>query len=196
MNEFRTDDRQASMQTGAGLDTGDVVEKAKTAGRQVQAAAADIAGSSTDALRDHASHAMDAAKDLASSAQDRIQDKITEQKSIGADYASNFADTMRRAADQFDGNMPVAGDYMRKAADQIEYAADAVRDGNMNDLVQGAQKFARSQPTAFFGLALLAGFGVVRFLKSASAPASSPNEMRSPSEDDLRPSYEANRRAM
>jgi hypothetical protein len=62
----------------------------------------------------------------------------------------------------------VAGNYIRKAAAQIENAADALREGNFNDLVQGAQKFARNQPTAFFGLALLAGFGAVRFLKSAS----------------------------
>ena len=52
-----------------------------------------------------------------------------------------------------------------------------MRDGNLNDLVQGAQRFARSQPTAFFGLALLAGFGAVRFLKSASgAPGQQASE--------------------
>ena len=41
-----------------------------------------------------------------------------------------------------------------------------LREGNFSDLVQGAQKFARSQPTAFFGLALLAGFGAIRFLRA------------------------------
>jgi len=51
---------------------------------------------------------------------------------------------------------------------QQKGASDALRDGNVNDLVQGVQRFARNQPTAFFGLALLAGFGVVRFLKSAT----------------------------
>ena len=76
---------------------------------------------------------------------------------------------MRQAANHFDADVPVAGSYMRKAAGQIETAADALREGNFSDLVQGAQKFARSQPTAFFGLALLAGFGAVRFLKSASS---------------------------
>jgi hypothetical protein len=38
-----------------------------------------------------------AAKDIASSAQDRHQDKIAEQKGIGANYVSHFADTMRQA---------------------------------------------------------------------------------------------------
>jgi len=34
--------------------------------------------------------------------------------------------------------------------------------------VRGAQSFARRQPTAFLGIAVLAGFGVVRFLKSSA----------------------------
>ena len=75
---------------------------------------------------------------------------------------------MRRAAGEFDADIPVAGTYIRKAAAQVENAADALRRGNLNDLVQGAQAFARNQPTAFLGLAVLAGFGAVRFLKSSS----------------------------
>lgn len=146
-----------------------VAEQAKAAGRDVQNAAVDLVGTSAEALKGHASHAVDVAKDLASSAQDRLQDKVAEQKGLGADYVTNFAGAMRQAANHFDSDVPVAGAYMRKAADQIETAAGALREGNFRDLVQGAQKFARSQPTAFFGLALLAGFGAVRFLKSASS---------------------------
>jgi hypothetical protein len=147
----------------------DVAEQAKAAGRDVQNAAVDLANTSAQALKGHASHAVEAAKELASSAQDRLQDKVAEQKGLGADYVNSFAGAMRQAANHFDSDVPVAGTYMRKAADQIETAADALREGNFSDLVQGAQKFARSQPTAFFGLALLAGFGAVRFLKSASS---------------------------
>jgi hypothetical protein len=146
----------------------DVAEQAKAANRDFQSAAVDLASTSAEALKGHASHAVEAAKDLASTAQDRLQDKVAEQKSLGADYVNNFADAMRQAANHFDAEVPVAGTYMRKAAVQLESAADALREGNFNDLVQGAQKFARNQPTVFFGLALLAGFGAVRFLKSAS----------------------------
>ncbi len=146
----------------------DVVEKAKAAGRTVQSAAFDFANTSAETLKGQASQVMDAAKDVAATAQDRLQDKIFEQKGIGADYVGNFADTMRRAASQFDVDAPAAGTYIRKAAAQVESAADALRNGELGDLIQGAQKFARSQPTVFFGLTLLAGFGVIRFLKSAS----------------------------
>jgi hypothetical protein len=147
----------------------DVAEQAKAVGRDLQNAAVELANTSAEGLKGHASHAVDVAKDLASSAQDRLQDKVAEQKGLGADYVNNFAGAMRQAANHFDSDVPVAGTYMRKAADQIEIAADALREGNFSDLVQGAQRFARSQPTAFFGLALLAGFGAIRFLKSASS---------------------------
>jgi hypothetical protein len=40
--------------------------------------------------------------------------------------------------------------------------------------VRGAQSFARRQPTAFLGMAVLAGFGVVRFLKSSANEAEPP----------------------
>lgn len=145
----------------------DVAEQTKA--RDARNASVDLVGSSAEALKDHASHAVEAAKDLTSSAQDRLQDKVAEQKALGADYANNFASAMRQAANHFDSDVPVAGTYIRKAADQIETAADALREGNIKDLVQGAQRFARTQPTAFFGLALLAGFGAVRFLRSASS---------------------------
>ena len=167
MNEFGAKDQETT-----GEPMRDVADRAMDAGRQVQDAAVDLANSSAEALKGHASHMMDAAKDVASEAQEHVQRKITEQKGLGAGYVDNLADTMRRAANQFDADMPVAGTYIRKAAVQVENAADSLRKGDFNDLIQGAQRFARDQPTAFFGLAFLAGFGAVRFLKSASGGSS------------------------
>lgn len=150
MNESEAKDQDLT--TGSPRN---VVDQAMAAGREAQTAAVDFASSSTEALRGHASHAIDAAKDVASAAQERLQGKIVEQKGVGADYVNNLADTMRRAAIQFDAEMPSAGAYIRKAAVQVDSAASALRSGDFNDLVQGAQRFARNQPTAFFGLALL-----------------------------------------
>jgi hypothetical protein len=84
---------------------------------------------------------------------------------------------MRRAAREFDSELPIAGTYIRKAASQVEMVSDSIRNGNFNDLISGAQSFARRQPTAFLGMAVLAGFGLVRFLKS-SADATGRNEVR------------------
>ena len=179
MNEFEAKDE--GQRTGEAMR--DTADRAVAAGRQAQDAAVDWANSSAEALKGHAAHVMSAAKDVASEAQERVQSKIAEQKDVGADYVNSLADTMRRAANQFDADMPAAGSYIRKAAVQVESAADALRTGDFNDLVQGAQRFARNQPTAFFGLALLAGFGAVRFLKSASSASDMDREARSSSDN-------------
>jgi hypothetical protein len=145
-----------------------LADQAAAASRDLKEKAAGMAGSSTGAIKDRASEAMDAAKDMASQATDKLKQTVDDRKNAGADYVGNLADTMRRAAREFDQDLPIAGAYIRKAASQIEGVSDQIKTGNFNDLIQGAQSFARRQPTAFLGLAVLAGFGMVRFLKSSS----------------------------
>jgi uncharacterized phage infection (PIP) family protein YhgE len=142
-------------------------DQALSASRDLKDTAAGLAGSSAEAIKGRASEAMDAAKDMASQATDKLQQAVDGQKNAGADYIGNLADTMRRAAREFDHDLPIAGAYIRKAAAQIEGVSDQIKTGNFSDLVSGAQDFARRQPTAFLGLAVLAGFGAVRFLKSS-----------------------------
>lgn len=164
-------------QTGSGTTHGfekaagtakSVADQALAAGRDLKDKAKDMAGSSTDAIKDQASEFVDAAKDVASQATDKFKQAIDGQKTAGAEYVGSLADTIRRAAREFDGDLPIAGTYIRKAASHVENVADTIKTGNFNDLVRGAQSFARRQPTAFLGIAVLAGFGVVRFLKSSA----------------------------
>jgi hypothetical protein len=145
-----------------------LADQAAAASRDFKEKAAGLAGSSTETIKDRASDAMDAARDMASQATDKLKQTVDDQKNQGADYVGNLADTMRRAAREFDRDLPIAGAYIRKAASQIEGVSDQIKTGNFNDLVKGAQSFARRQPTAFLGLAVLAGFGAVRFLKSSA----------------------------
>ena len=152
-------------QTGSGSSHG--FEKAATSTKSV----ADQALSAGRDIKDQASEFVDAAKDVASQATDKLKQTVDGQKSAGAEYVGSLADTIRRAAKEFDGDLPIAGTYIRKAASQVEGVADTIRTGNFNDLVRGAQSFARRQPTAFLGMAVLAGFGVVRFLKSSANEA-------------------------
>jgi ElaB/YqjD/DUF883 family membrane-anchored ribosome-binding protein len=148
-----------------------VADQALSAGRDWKDKARDIAGSSTEAIKGQASTLVDAAKDVASQATDKLKQSVDEQKNAGADYVGTLAETMRRAAREFDHELPIAGTYIRKAAAQVESVSDSIKNGDFNDLVRSAQDFARRQPTAFLGIAALAGFAAVRFLKS-SAPAS------------------------
>jgi hypothetical protein len=164
-------------QTGPGSSQGfekaattpkSVTDQAISAGRDVKDKAIGLAAASSETIKNQASEFVDAAKDVASEATDKLKQTVDSQKSAGADYVGSLAGTIRRAAKEFDGDLPIAGSYIRKAASQVEGVADTIRTGNFNDLVRGAQSFARRQPTAFLGMAVLAGFGVVRFLKSSA----------------------------
>lgn len=148
--------------------TKSLADQALSAGQDLTDKAKDLAGSSADALKSHASDLADAAKDVASQATDKLKDAVNDRKSSGAEYVGSLADTMRRAAREFDTDLPIAGTYIRKAAQQVDGVSQGIRSGNLNDLVRSAQSFARRQPTAFLGIAVLAGFGVVRFLKSSA----------------------------
>jgi gas vesicle protein len=154
------------------------------AGRELKDKAAELVETSGEKLKEQASELGDAAKNVASQATDRLKEKVAEQRGAGAEYVGNLADTIRRAAREFDKDLPIAGKYIRKAAVQVENVSDSIRTGDFNDLVRNAQSFARRQPTAFLGMAVLAGFAAVRFLKSSSdAPASSANPRPQPHQD-------------
>ena len=164
-------------QTGPGSSQGfetaattpkSVTDQAISAGRDVKDKALGLAAASSETIKNQASEFVDAAKDVASEATDKLKQTVDSQKSAGADYVGSLAGTIRRAAKEFDGDLPIAGTYIRKAASQVEGVADTIRTGNFKDLVRGTQSFARRQPTAFLGMAVLAGFGVVRFLKSSA----------------------------
>lgn len=144
-------------------------QQAASAGRDLKDKAAEFAGSSSDALKGRAGDFVDAAKGVASQAADKLKELVDDQKTAGADYVHGVADAMRRAAREFEREVPIAATYMRKAADQVENVSQSIKNGDIEDLIRTAQTFARRQPTAFFGIAALAGFGIVRFLKSSSA---------------------------
>ena len=170
-------------QTGSGSSHGfkkaatsakSVADQAVSAGRDIKDQALGLAAASSETIKNQASEFVDAAKDVVSEATDKLKQTVDSQKSAGADYVGSLAGTIRRAAKEFDGDLPIAGSYIRKAASQVEGVADTIRTGNFKDLVRGAQSFARRQPTAFLGIAVLAGFGVVRFLKSSANEAELP----------------------
>jgi uncharacterized protein YjbJ (UPF0337 family) len=159
--------------TGGGETLKSLGEQVTSAGRELKDKASDIAVASADKLKGQAADFVDAAKDAASQAADKLKDTVADKKGAGADYVGGLAETMRRAAREFDSDLPLAGTYIRKAASQVENVSDSIRTGNVNDVVRNAQAFARRQPTAFLGLAVLTGFAVVRFLKTSSEDSGS-----------------------
>jgi hypothetical protein len=145
-----------------------LADQARAAGQDLKEKARDIADNSAEALKGHAADLAEAAKDIAGQATGKLKEAVSDRASSSAEYVGTLAETIRRAAREFDAELPLAGRYIRKAADQVEGVSDSIKNGNLNDLVRSAQTFARRQPTAFLGLAVLAGFGLVRFLKSSA----------------------------
>jgi gas vesicle protein len=145
----------------------------------------DQAGETAQQIKSQASNLLDSAKDMAGDAKDKIADKIgetlNEQKGAGADYVKNVAGAVRRAAEGFEKDIPQAAQYIRMAAEQIDGVSSALRNQNFGQLVGGVQDFARRQPTAFLGAAVVAGFALVRFLKSSGGGASHAGQSQSPS---------------
>jgi gas vesicle protein len=157
-------------QSGGGTRNGlgsDLTEQAKSLGRDIKSKASDLTDTVTQGAKDQATELGTAAKEIASQATNRVQTAMNEQKSAGADYLGTIAQAVRRAAGEFQSDVPQAAQYIRQAAGQIESVANAVRDHNVSELMGEVQGFARRQPTLFFGGAVILGFAALRFFKSS-----------------------------
>jgi hypothetical protein len=127
-------------------------------------------------VKEQTSTVAESAKDLASHAGEKLLSSVEEQKAAGADFVGGVAGAIRRAANEFDKDVPQAAQYFRLAADQIGTVSDAFRRRDLNQLVADVQGFARRQPTAFLGAAVLAGFAAIRFLKTSTAASASQSQ--------------------
>jgi hypothetical protein len=163
-----------SPKNGLGAKTDGLVKQAQDLGRDLKGQASELTQKAADTVKTQAGNLTDQAKEVASDAREKLLTSVSDQKAAGADYVGNVANIIRRTAYEFDNEMPQAGHYIRKAAAQLENVSEAMRNKNMSEIVGNVQDFARKQPTAFFGAAVLLGFAAVRFLKSAPAHATPP----------------------
>jgi hypothetical protein len=111
-------------------------------------------------------------KDLASHAGEKLMDVAETEKKAGTDFAAGMASAIRRAAHEFEDDVPQAAQYIRGAADQVDYITKSLRDRNVGQLISDVEDFARRQPTAFLGATVIAGFVALRFIKSSKAGVS------------------------
>lgn len=117
-------------------------------------------------------------KDMASEASEQLMNTAEEKKRAGADYVASIAAAARRAANEFDDEIPQAGEYIRSAAAQMESMAESFRRRDIGQMFSDVQSFARRQPTAFLGASFLAGFVAIRFLRSSSRNTTGPSDWR------------------
>ena len=102
-------------------------------------------------------------------AKETARSKLAEQQQAAAGSLGDFAGALRKSADQLQGGQhKSAARFAQTAASSLEQLSGALKNRDLESMVRDAEGFARRQPAAFFGAAVLAGFLAVRFLKSSS----------------------------
>jgi hypothetical protein len=155
----------------------DFTGKLQQAGKDVKERVSEAASAATDTAK----QAGAAARKTVSHAGDKLQEQLSAKQNAGADYAQRFAHNIRGAAQAFSQDTPAAARAIEMAAGYVEDAATKMRNGSLQEMMNGMTSFARRQPAAFLGLSVLAGFAAVRFLKASASNAESdqsPNQGR------------------
>lgn len=121
---------------------------------------------------------------LAADAKDAMRDIAAARKEAAADYMRAVCAAIDRGAEELEakGRAGTAS-AMRQASSEIVDLARRVSDREPKELLGEVQGFARRHPAITFGLAALAGFAAMRFIKSSaestaggSSPAASSAE--------------------
>lgn len=103
-------------------------------------------------------------------ARETARSKFSEQQQSAARSLGDFAGALRNSAQQMEsGQHRNTARFARTAADGVEQLSATLRNKDLDGMLRDAEGFARRQPAAFFGAAVLAGFLAVRFLKSSDS---------------------------
>jgi hypothetical protein len=106
------------------------------------------------------------AKQAAETARDKAEELADRGKEAGIGQMEGFARAVRGAADELEQQSPEMARAARQAADGLDRAAASFRDRSIGEVADMFTDFARRQPAAYFGSAVLAGFVMTRFMKS------------------------------
>jgi hypothetical protein len=93
---------------------------------------------------------------------------VERQKSLGAEQVGGIAGAVHSAARELEPQAPGVAKAIHDAAGKLEGVSTSLRDKDAGEVLDAIGRFARSQPLAFFGGAVLTGFAVSRFLKSSA----------------------------
>jgi len=106
--------------------------------------------------------------DVAEPAKEKAIEFAEKEKDAGADQIKAVAKAVHGAASQLESEMPQIAGYIHDAGQRLEQVADELRQGKVEDLMSKFGDYARNQPAMVFGGAMLAGFALTRFVKSAA----------------------------
>lgn len=129
--------------------------------------------------------AAEGAKQMAAQAQSQARTRLERGKQDAAVTLTTVAATLLESGSQLrDLEQNMAGEYVERAARQIERAANFVQNADTREIVGEIENFARRRPAVFIGSAFAAGLLAARFLKSSrgTGPAGS-QDFRQPYAD-------------
>jgi hypothetical protein len=121
-----------------------------------------------DAFSSTAEQAQQQAGAAAETVKSKARDFVEQQKSAGADQISGVAEAMGAAANELQGQMPLAAEYIDDVAGRLGAMASALRERSVDDMLANVADFARKRPALFFAGAVATGFALSRFAKSSA----------------------------
>jgi hypothetical protein len=89
--------------------------------------------------------------------------------STGIDAIRNVAHAVQGAAETLEPEIPQLAGFVREAAQTVERLSTDLRERSLGEIAASVSNFARREPVAFLGSAVLAGFLLARFAQSSSA---------------------------
>jgi ElaB/YqjD/DUF883 family membrane-anchored ribosome-binding protein len=127
-------------------------------------AKAGLRGAVKDKLAQHGGELRGQAQAKAREYAEQGKSKATET----LDGVSRFFDDTARALDSQLG--PDLGNYVHRAADAVAGFTDALKQKDVEELLEDARDAVRRNPALAIGAAAAAGFVLMRLIKSASPP--------------------------
>ena len=111
------------------------------------------------------------AGDLAEHAKARARDAARSGQTVAAEQLHDLAEGMRRSAGSWDDDRHAwVKQGIGTAAESLDRLSSTLRERDVGELAGEVEAAARRHPLVFVGACALAGFMLVRFLKSTGQP--------------------------
>lgn len=107
------------------------------------------------------------AGDIAEQAKAKAKETAHSGQTIAADQLEHLAQGVRRSADNFDDGQAWVRQGLSSAAASLERFSSTLRDRELTEIMHDAEDTARRHPVMFATACAVAGFALVRFLKSS-----------------------------
>ena len=146
-------------------------DRSTKSAKEAVAAASSLAGEAVDQVKQ-------AASSTAATVTGEMKELLNRQVGGGANMLGSVARSAKRAAEDLEGDSPQMAGLVRTFASRVDGYADGLKSQSIDQLWDSTRDFTRRQPALVFGLAALAGFFLLRTIKSTpsvSAPSIQPS---------------------